>query len=119
MGRIHILLVLAALAACVVFSSGGASAATRNLTVTETEYHVGLSQPTVPHGVIHIYVGNSGADDHNLYVGKPGHLYHATNRIASGGHVTFNVTLPKGKYNLYCGLPGHRALGMIVHLTVT
>lgn len=100
----------------------GAGAATNhsNLTVTETEYHLQLSSNPVPHGVVTFYVVNNGQDVHNLYVGKPGHLYHSTKRIAgSGGRVKFAVTLPKGSYNLYCGIPGHRALGMLAHLKVT
>jgi plastocyanin len=120
MGRINILLVLAALAACVVYSTGGATAATKsNLTVTETEYRIGISRLTVPHGVVTVYVVNNGQDEHNLYVGKPGHLYHATKRIQSGGRVSFGVTLPVGTYNLYCGIPGHKALGMLAHIKVT
>jgi uncharacterized cupredoxin-like copper-binding protein len=120
MGRINILLVLAALAACVVFSTGGASAATHsNLTVTESEYHIQVSRLTVPHGNVTVFVDNNGQDEHNLYVGTPGHLIHATKRILPGGRVSFGVSLAKGTYNLYCGIPGHRALGMINHIKVT
>ena len=128
MGRIHILLVSAALAASVLLGSGGAGAATKHsyITVNEFEYRIGTSRTSVPHGVVTVTVVNYGADDHNLFVGKGPHRYYASARIPGGtggsaaSRLTFNVTLKiKGRYNFYCGIPGHRALGMVAHVTVT
>ena len=31
----------------------------------------------------------------------------------------FTVTLKPGTYNLYCTIPGHRAMGMLHRLVVT
>jgi azurin len=36
-----------------------------------------------------------------------------------GVHARFTATLKPGTYNLYCSIPGHRAMGMVRKLVVT
>ena len=46
------------------------------------------------------------------------HQVAKTKLIQPGGTVTLVVTLPKGVYDVYCTVPGHRQLGMQAKLTV-
>jgi len=83
--------------------------------VQEKEFAIALSRHTVPHGSVTFVVKNVGHTAHNLIVqgGK------ATPNINPGGTAKLTVTLKKGSYTLYCGVPGHRQLGMVTKLTAT
>jgi uncharacterized cupredoxin-like copper-binding protein len=39
--------------------------------------------------------------------------------ISPGENEPVTVTLEKGTYDVYCGVPGHKAMGMDVHITVS
>jgi len=39
--------------------------------------------------------------------------------ISPGGQESVTVALQAGTYDIYCGVPGHKALGMDVHITVS
>ena len=111
-------LVLVVLASVAASSNGAAATASRSVGVTETEYRITLGRTTVPHGRITFYIANFGQDDHNLKVARHQIGYGWSGRIAAGGHARFTVRLRPGKYNLYCTIPGHRAMGMLARLTV-
>lgn len=89
------------------------------VSVSEREWSVSLGRLKAPHGRITFYVTNYGQDDHNVKIRKHGTQYGFTGRIPSGGHATLTVSLKPGVYTVFCGLPGHRQLGMVTTLTVT
>jgi uncharacterized cupredoxin-like copper-binding protein len=39
--------------------------------------------------------------------------------ISPGESESVTVTLQKGSYDIYCGVPGHKAMGIDVHITVS
>jgi plastocyanin len=87
--------------------------------VSEREWSVTLSRLKVQHGTITFSIHNFGQDDHNIKIRKHGSQYGFSGRIRSGGTATITVHLKPGVYSLFCGIPGHRALGMNARLTVT
>ena len=110
------------LAAC---SSGGggqtkgsaSSAASKagsgtRVTVTETEYALKLSQSSFTPGTYTFVSDNAGKLTHALSIDGPGVQDAKTKNIQGGQHATLTVTLKKGKYDLYCPIPGHKQLGM-------
>ena len=123
-------LALALLAGCGGGKSGTTTgAATKNsapppsgshrLTATESEYKIVLSSSSVPAGKYVIDAVNKGSIDHALAVNGPGTAGTQTSSISPGASQTLAVTLAKGSYDLYCPVPGHKALGMDVKLTVS
>lgn len=119
MGFARLCLVLIVLACLAASSSGAAATTSRSVGVTETEYRITLGRTTVPHGRITFYIANFGQDDHNLKVARHQIGHGFSGRIPAGGHTQFTVTLKPGTYNLYCSIPGHRAMGMLRKLVVT
>jgi plastocyanin len=89
------------------------------LTATESEYKIVLSASSVPAGKYLIDAVNEGAISHTLAVNGPGTAGTQTSSISPGASSTLKVTLSKGTYDLYCTVPGHKALGMDAKLTVT
>lgn len=87
--------------------------------VSEREWSVTLSRLKVQHGTITFSIHNFGQDDHNIKIRKHGWQYGFSGRIRSGDTATITVNLKPGVYSLFCGIPGHRALGMNAKLTVT
>ncbi len=66
----------------------------------------------------------SGADAKIVEVGSLGEASNTCtagsgNGIAPGGSSWLTMTLPPGRYELVCNLPGHYAAGMYAQLTVT
>ena len=94
-------------------ASGGA------VGVSEREWSVTLSRLKVQHGAITFSIHNFGQDDHNIKIRKHGSQFGFSGRIRSGGTATITVNLKPGVYWVFCGIPGHRALGMNAKLTVT
>ena len=70
-------------------------------------------------GTVTFVVSNQGPSSHNLTVNGPGVANAATSTFASGGTQNLTVTLKKGTYDLFCSVPGHKAAGMDMHITVT
>ena len=89
------------------------------LTATESEYKIVLSSSSVQAGKYVIDTVNSGSIDHALAVNGPGTSGTQTSSISPGDSQALTVTLAKGTYDLYCPVPGHKALGMDTKLTVT
>ena len=119
MGFARLWLVLVALACLAASSSGAAASTSRSVGVNETEYRISLGRSTVPHGRITFYIANFGQDDHNLKVARHQIGHGFSGRIPAGGRAQFTVKLSPGRYNLFCTIPGHRAMGMLARLTVT
>jgi len=61
---------------------------------------------------------NKGQTTHALEITGPGLKNATTATINPGQSATLTVTFKKGTYDVFCPLPGHKALGMNVNLVV-
>ena len=125
---------LAALGACLLAGAapalGGEAAGTRanpsRLLVTADEWRLTLSRPSMVPGHAVIQLANAGEDAHDLrlrrmYPRRPDGTRSPTKLVretASGELTEIQTRLPRGRYRLWCSLPGHRALGMDAKLRV-
>jgi len=83
--------------------------------VTEKEFKIILSRPTLKAGVVTFQIKNTGAIPHDLaVVGGP---KSALIKAKSTG--TLTVTLKPGTTELYCSVPGHKAAGMDLKVKVS
>ena len=99
-------------------SAGSASGATV-VKATETEFHIALSQKTFSPGTYKFVATDKGQLQHNLVINGPGVNQMKTPGLLSPGQSgSVTVTLAKGTYDIFCGVPGHKAQGMDVHITV-
>ena len=93
----------------------------RYLSVSSREFSLSLSRPALAAGSVNIELRNVGEDPHDLVL-SPDDGSHTPlaswGETASGGVVTKPLTLPAGRYYLFCSLPNHEALGMSAHLSV-
>jgi plastocyanin len=86
---------------------------------TETEFHIALSQTTFSPGKYTFVAVDKGQLQHNLVINGPGVSQLKTPGLLSPGQSALvTVTLAKGTYDVFCGVPGHKARGMDVHITV-
>ena len=93
---------------------------TTTVTATETEFHIALSTMTFHPGAYKFVALNKGQASHNLVISGPGVNQAKTPDLVSPGeNEPVTVTLEKGTYDIYCGVPGHKAMGMDVHITVS
>ncbi len=96
---------------------GGASGTT--VTATETEFSISLSQTSLQPGSYTFQARNVGKFPHALTIDGPGVPNQATPTLPPGRSGSLQVALQAGTYTIYCPVDGHRAKGMLVHLTVT
>jgi uncharacterized cupredoxin-like copper-binding protein len=68
-------------------------------------------------GTYTFVVTNQGPSSHNLTINGPGVSNQGTPTFGSGTK-NLTVKLSNGTYDLYCSVPGHKALGMDTHITV-
>ena len=61
---------------------------------------------------------NKGQTTHALMITGPGIKMAMTKDIQPGQSATLAVTLKKGAYDIFCPIPGHKALGMNVNINV-
>jgi uncharacterized cupredoxin-like copper-binding protein len=111
---------LAAASGATVLSAGPAAASTSTTTVkaTETDFHIALSKTSFKSGKYVFDAVNKGQTTHALMITGPGIKMAMTKDIAPGQSATLAVTLKKGAYDIDCPIPGHKALGMNVNITV-
>ncbi len=89
--------------------------------VEATEFRFTLSRTTVKAGPAIVQLAIRGEDPHDLKLVKSGT---PTARAASvpetlpGEVAEWRGKLKRGRYTLYCSLPGHKRLGMRTALTV-
>ena len=119
---------LAVVAACLVAGvavlvSAAPAAAPGRLLVTGKEYDLTLSRSTVAAGRVTIQLLNRGEDDHDLRLRRITHgsgTPVARWALTKPGDVSdLTVRLSRGRYRLWCSLPGHRELGMRATLRVS
>jgi uncharacterized cupredoxin-like copper-binding protein len=98
---------------------GGSASGATAVKATETEFHIALSQKTFSPGTYKFIATDKGQAQHNLVINGPGVNQMKTPGLLSPGQSgSVTVTLAKGTYDIYCGVPGHKAQGMDVHITV-
>jgi len=99
---------------------GGNSGGGTSVTATETEFHIALSTTSLAPGKYTFTAVNKGQLEHNLVVNGPGVSQVQTQGLlAPGQSGSVTVTLSKGTYDVYCGVPGHKQQGMDVRITVS
>jgi hypothetical protein len=90
------------------------------VSVAAREFTLTLSRPLVGAGSVRIELRNSGEDPHNLVVSPEGtHTPLASfSTLDPGLYERRTVSLGPGRYQLWCSLESHEALGMSVTLRV-
>ncbi len=90
------------------------------VSVAAREFSLTLSRPLVGAGDVRIELRNSGEDPHNLVVSPDGsHSPLASfSTLDPGLYERRTVSLAPGRYQLWCSLESHEALGMTVTLRV-
>jgi plastocyanin len=90
------------------------------VSVAAREFSLTLSRPLVGAGDVRVELRNVGEDPHNLVVSPDGsHSPLASfSTLDPGLYERRTVTLAPGRYQLWCSLESHEALGMSVTLSV-
>jgi uncharacterized cupredoxin-like copper-binding protein len=96
----------------------GASAKTITVKAIETEYRIALSVKSFKPGDYTFVTENKGTIVHALEITGPGLHDPATRNISPGKKADLKVTLENGRYDIFCPIPGHKALGMNVNIVV-
>jgi hypothetical protein len=112
---------LAALGTLTLFASApaGASSSTgTKVTALETEYHIALSKKSFTPGTYTFVAKNKGSITHALEITGPGLKGAKTKGINPGKSADLTVKLKVGKYDVFCPVPDHKALGMNVNLVI-
>jgi plastocyanin len=97
-------------------------AAPSRVLVEATEFRFTLSRTTVKPGPAIVQLAIRGEDPHDLKLVPAGKA--RSSRAAAvpetlpGAVAEWRGTLTKGKWTLYCSLPGHKKAGMRATLTV-
>src|ERR1700677_1496143 len=106
--------------AATVLAAAPASASTSATTVkaTETDFHIALSKSSFKAGKYVFDAVNKGHTTHALMITGPGIKMDMTKNMQPGQSATLAVTFKKGAYDIYCPIPGHKALGMNVNINV-
>jgi azurin len=113
---------IAALIALAALAAPAQAAAPSRLLVEATEFRFTLSRTTVKAGPAIVQLAIRGEDPHDLRLAPP--RGHASGKPASvpetlpGAVAEWRGKLTKGRWTLYCSLPGHKAAGMRATLTV-
>ena len=115
------LVTLAAAAGATVVSAAPASATSvTTVKAVETDFHIALSKSSrsFKPGKYTFVAENKGQTTHALMITGPGIKMAMTKNIQPGQSAKLAVTFKKGAYDIYCPVPGHKALGMNVNLSV-
>jgi uncharacterized cupredoxin-like copper-binding protein len=98
---------------------GGASGGGSSVNVSETEYKLNPSDPTVKAGQVTLNPTNDGTVTHSLEVeGTSSGDQELQSELQPGQSGTLTVNLKPGKYEFYCPIDGHKDLGMKGEITV-
>jgi uncharacterized cupredoxin-like copper-binding protein len=84
----------------------------------ETDFHIALSKKTFTAGRYVFVVVNKGQTTHALEITGPGLSNATTKNIQHGQTTKLTVNLKKGAYDVFCPVPGHKALGMNMNISV-
>ncbi len=98
--------------------AGATSVKVTTVKAVETDFHIALSKKTFAPGRYTFVAENKGHTTHALEITGPG-LRNATSaNINPGQSAKLKVTLKKGRYDVFCPIPGHKALGMNLNVVV-
>jgi uncharacterized cupredoxin-like copper-binding protein len=97
----------------------GASTKVIKVKAVETDFHIALSVKHFKPGTYVFVTENKGHTTHALEITGPGLHDATTANLAPGKDANLKVTLKKGKYDVFCPVPGHKALGMNVNLVIS
>jgi uncharacterized cupredoxin-like copper-binding protein len=101
-------------------ASSAAAGGSTAVTAIETEFHIALSKKSFSPGTYKFTAVDKGHLQHNLVIDGPGVTMAKTAGLLSPGQsASVTVTLRKGSYDIFCGVPGHKAQGMNVNITVS
>ncbi len=123
-GRVPVLTALLGAAATSLFAAtaiatpAGASESPPVVKAVETDFHIALSKHTFAPGRYTFLTENKGHVTHALEITGPGLKSPHTKNLAPGQNAKLTVTFKKGAYDVFCPVPGHKALGMNVNLKV-
>jgi uncharacterized cupredoxin-like copper-binding protein len=107
-----------AAATVITAAPAGASTSTTTVKAVETDFHIALSKKTFKAGKYTFVAQNKGKTTHALMITGPGITTAMTKDIQPGQSAKLTVTFKKGAYDIYCPVPGHKALGMNVNISV-
>ncbi len=111
-------LVAAGAAAAALAVPAGATSSPTVVKAVETDFHIALSKSTFSPGRYTFVAQNKGGVTHSLEISGPG-LSNAKAKSISPGHsAKLTVTFKKGAYDIFCPVPGHKAMGMNVNIVV-
>jgi hypothetical protein len=89
------------------------------LGVSASEYHLVLSRPSVKPGVVEIELQNTGEDPHDLRVRRVGGSHTFSVPLTDPGkRRSISIRVRPGRYQLWCSVADHAALGMQAQLRV-
>jgi hypothetical protein len=94
------------------------------LLVQGSEFRLALSRASVASGTAVVQLANVGQDAHDLHLVRLSRRGHPTGRVrriretAPGATAQWRGRLSRGRWKLYCSLPGHERLGMRATLRV-
>jgi hypothetical protein len=99
--------------------AGASGTVADTISVTLTEWKVGLSQAKVPAGPVVFAIRNEGKIPHGFEI-EGGGIEKSVPNIPHGGSGTLRATLQGGRYEAYCpvGRGSHKMLGMVASLEV-
>ena len=101
-------------------AASGAAGGTTAVTAIETEFHIALSKKSFSPGTYKFTAVDKGHLQHNLVINGPGvNMAKTAGLLSPGQSASVTVTLSKGSYDIFCGVPGHKAEGMNVNITVS
>ncbi len=109
---------LAAAAALAAAGAGGcardeaATAVGGRITVAMTEYRLDPQTVRAGPGALRIAVVNRGREPHRLAIGLARSALRVTPLLRPGARGVLAVTLPPGRYRLFCPLANHDTLGL-------
>lgn len=89
--------------------------------VTSSEFEFVLSRAKLRQGRAIVQLVNLGEDPHDLALRRnaPGARTYSTPEVLPGADRAISLRLYPGRYQLWCTIADHRALGMRATLTVT
>jgi plastocyanin len=97
-----------------------------NLLIDAQEWSLWPSRPAVPAGTVYVELWNRGQDAHDTWIRRLNAQGQMVGRVLDKVRLTLpgkvsqaTWHLKPGRYELFCSLPGHLALGMHGNLTVT
>jgi uncharacterized cupredoxin-like copper-binding protein len=104
--------------AAVVSAAPASASGVTTVKAVETDFHIALSKKSFSAGRYTFVAQNKGQTTHALMITGPGIKMAMTKDISPGQSAKLTVTLKKGAYDIDCPVPGHKALGMNVNISV-